>query len=92
MLEGINYLHAKFQINILKNRKVIKLLELWQLWLMKKEKNSEYNSEIFTTQKNIKINRKKTMNINNQNKNIYTSLFFILNFFSFSLESAKFLI
>ena len=27
MLEGINYLHAKFQINILKNKKVIKLLD-----------------------------------------------------------------
>ena len=31
MLEGINYLNAKFQINIFKNKKVIKLLELWQL-------------------------------------------------------------
>ena len=38
MLEGISYLHAKFQINILKNKKVIKLLELWTLWLKKKEK------------------------------------------------------
>jgi len=37
MLEGMNYLHAKFQINILRNKKVIKLLELWTLWL-KKEK------------------------------------------------------
>ena len=37
MLEGINYLHAKFQINILKNKKVIKLLELWTLWLKKKQ-------------------------------------------------------
>ena len=44
MLEGINYLHAKFQINILKNKKVIKLLELWQLWQRKRKgKNSEYN-------------------------------------------------
>ena len=33
MLEGINYPHAKFQINILKNKQVIKLLELCQLWL-----------------------------------------------------------
>ena len=33
MLEGINHFHAKFQINILKNKKVIKILELWQLWL-----------------------------------------------------------
>ena len=38
MLEGINYLHAKFQINILENRKVIKLLEHWQPWLKEKEK------------------------------------------------------
>ena len=38
MLEGKNYLHAKFPINILKNKKVIKLLEHGQLWLMKKEK------------------------------------------------------
>ena len=38
MLEGISYLHAKFQINILRNKKVIKLLELWTLWLKKKEK------------------------------------------------------
>ena len=42
MLEEMNYLHAKFQINILENKKVIKLLEPWQLWLKKrKEKNSE---------------------------------------------------
>ena len=40
---GINYLRAKFQINILKTKKLLKLrkLELWQLWL--KRKNSEYN-------------------------------------------------
>ena len=47
MLEGINYPHAKFQINILRNKKVIKLLELWTLWLKRKEKrkeNSEYKS------------------------------------------------
>ena len=41
---GINYLHAKFQINIFKNKKVIKLLELWQLWLKKRKENSEYES------------------------------------------------
>ena len=29
MLEGINYLRVKLQINILKNKKVIKLLEHW---------------------------------------------------------------
>ena len=57
MLEGINYLHAKFQINILKNKKVIKLLELWTLWLKKekkrkkKKKNSEYNRVVITTLK-----------------------------------------
>ena len=38
MLEGINYLHEKFQINILKNKKIIKLLELWTLWLKKEKK------------------------------------------------------
>ena len=44
MLEGINYLHAKFQINILKNKKIIKLLELWTLWLKKKEKKKIANT------------------------------------------------
>ena len=39
MLEGMNYLHAKFQINILRNKKVIKLLELWTLWLKKKKQD-----------------------------------------------------
>ena len=34
MFDGINYLHAKFQINILNNKIVIGLLELW---LKKKE-------------------------------------------------------
>ena len=46
MLEGMNYLHAKFQINIFKNKKVIKLLELWQLWLKKRKENSEYKSVV----------------------------------------------
>ena len=51
MLEGINYLDAKFQINILKNKKVI--LTLCQLWLKKKKrkKNSEYNRVVITTLK-----------------------------------------
>ena len=50
MLEGISYLHAKFQINILRNKKVIKLLELWTLWLKKKgEKNSKYKRVVITT-------------------------------------------
>ena len=53
MLEGINYLHAKFQINILKNKKVIELLELWQLWL--KIKNSKYNSVVITTLKSNRL-------------------------------------
>ena len=48
MLEGINYLHAKFQINILKNKKVIKLLELWTLWL-KKEKEKRKRKIIANT-------------------------------------------
>ena len=52
MLEGINYLHAKFQINILKNKKLIKLLEPWQLWLKKKiRENSEYKRVVITTLK-----------------------------------------
>ena len=57
MLEGINYLHAKFQINIFRNKKVIKLLELWTLWKKekrkkkRKEKNSEYNRVVITTLK-----------------------------------------
>ena len=46
MPEGINYLHAKFQINILKNQKVIKLLELWQLWLKRKRKEKKIANTI----------------------------------------------
>ena len=42
MLEVINYLHAKFQINILKNKNVIKHLEVWQFWMMNRRRNSEY--------------------------------------------------
>ena len=56
MLKGISYLHAKFQINILRNKKVIKLLELWTLWLKRKKKkkkkeNSEYKRVVITTLK-----------------------------------------
>ena len=51
----MNYLHAKFQINILKNKKVIKLLELWTLW--KKEKNSEYNRVGHNSKKNSEYKR-----------------------------------
>ena len=53
MLEGIKYLHAEFQINILKTKKVIKLLELWTL-IMKKEKkreNNEFKRVVITTLK-----------------------------------------
>ena len=53
MQEGKNYLHAKFQINILKTKKVIKLLELWTL-IMKKEKkreNNEFKRVVITTLK-----------------------------------------
>ena len=46
MLEGMNYLHAKFQINIFRNKKVIKLLELWQLWLKKKTRKKEIANAI----------------------------------------------
>ena len=54
--KGINYVHAKFQINILKNKKVIKLLELLQLWLNKKGKKE--NSEL----KSVLTNTKNKMN------------------------------
>ena len=45
--------HEKFQINILENKKVIELLELWQLFLKlgKGKKNSEIKN-IFTITKN----------------------------------------
>ena len=46
MLEGINYLHAKFQINIFRNKKVIKLLELWTLWRKKKRKEKRIANTI----------------------------------------------
>ena len=42
MLGGINYLHAKYQINILKNKKVIKLL-LWK----KKENKIQRSKELW---------------------------------------------
>ena len=41
MLEGLNYILAKFQINILRNKKVIKLLELSTLWKKEKRKKKE---------------------------------------------------
>ena len=44
MLEGINYLHTKFQINILKTKKVFKLLELWTLWHI--QNNQSYKKKL----------------------------------------------
>ena len=65
MLAGINYLHAKCQINILKNKKVIKLLELWTLWLKKGEKeNSENKRVVITTLKR----KRKIANHNSKNR------------------------
>ena len=50
------YLHAKYQINIFRNKKVIKLLELWTLWKRKKRKeNSKYKRVVIT--KNSEYNR-----------------------------------
>ena len=49
MLEGMNYLHAKFQINIFRNKKVIKLLELWTLAEKKKEKKEKRKEKIANT-------------------------------------------
>ena len=46
MLEGINYLNAKFQINILKNKKVIKLKELVTTLNKKRKKNSAIKSAL----------------------------------------------
>ena len=46
MLEGINYLHEKFQINILKNKKIIKPLEPWTLWRKKIEKKEKIANTI----------------------------------------------
>ena len=42
---GNNYLHAKFQINIFRNKKVIKLLELWTLWRKYKRKEKRKEKE-----------------------------------------------
>ena len=50
MLEGINYIHAKFQINILKNKR---LLELWKK--KKRKENSEFKRVVITTLKKEKI-------------------------------------
>ena len=48
MLEGMNYLHAKFQINIFRNKKVFRTLDTLE---KRKEKNSEYNRVVITTLK-----------------------------------------
>ena len=50
----MNYLHAKFQINILRNKKVIKLLELWTLWLKRKKKKQRIQQVVITTLKRRK--------------------------------------
>ena len=72
MPEGMNYLHAKFQINILKNKKVIKLLELWTLWKRKKRKeNSKYKRVVITTLKRRIANTIGCYH-NSKNKNFLT--------------------
>ena len=48
MLEGMNYLHAKFQINIFRNKKVIKLLELWTLGKEKKREKIANTKELLS--------------------------------------------
>jgi len=53
ILEGINYLNAKFQINILKNKKVIKLLELWTLWLKKRKEKKRKEKKIANTKESL---------------------------------------
>ena len=56
MLEGINYIHAKFQINILKNKR---LLELWKK--KKRKENSEFKRVVITTLKKEKIANTKEL-------------------------------
>ena len=58
MLEEINYLYAKFQIKILKNKKVIKLLDLDTF---AEKETSEYNRVDVTT---LKIRAKLIVNMN----------------------------
>ena len=58
MLEGMKYLHAKFQINILENKKKFKLLELWTLLEKKEKENSEYKKVVITS---LKIHKLVTM-------------------------------
>ena len=68
MLEGMNYHHAKFQINIFRNKKVVKLLELWTLWLKKKKRkeNIEFKRVVIT-------NLKKKKKENSEYKKYYSS-------------------
>ena len=56
MLEEINYLHAKFHINILKNKKVISFRTLDTLAEKekKKEKN-EYNRVVTTLKRSFSM-------------------------------------
>ena len=46
MLEGINYLHAKFQINILKNKKVIKTFRTLATLADEKKRNKIQRSKV----------------------------------------------
>ena len=57
---------AKFQIIILKNKKVIELLELWQLWLNFEKKQRKL--ECFTTQNRKEKGTVKTIQQLNKEK------------------------
>ena len=49
MLEGINTFHAKIKINILKNKKVIELLGLWQIWMKKEQDLKRRTKEVWNS-------------------------------------------
>ena len=52
MLEGINYLHGKFQINILKTEKLLNFLKSGNFGLKEKRKeNSKCNRVVISTLK-----------------------------------------
>ena len=61
MLEGINYLHAKFQINIFRNKKVIKLLELWTLWTKKRKTRSKDLKSCEKNKRAVELFQSKTL-------------------------------
>ena len=71
MLEGINYLHAKFKINFLKNKKVFKLLEHWQLWLKEKKRIANAKCCNHATKKKI-ANTRVFYNTKNTGKITFT--------------------